>query len=188
MSRVIKITIFVAGLWFAAFIAFAARPSPVTQLLSMLLDLGLLVFGFISFIRLFTDWRRERWRVVIPFATCVLAVALAPEVGAAIRRVTFQHSLPHYESIIRQMESGTIPVTQELRRLEQAEDGSAYSVLAQRGTNGVLTVEFLTGGRFPVKHSGYLYCSSGFIEPGSAADSRWRKKREVRPLWYRISD
>ena len=69
MSRVIKITIFVAGLWFAVFIAFAARPSPVTQLLSMLLDLGLLVFGFISFIRLFTHWRRERWRVVIPFAT-----------------------------------------------------------------------------------------------------------------------
>lgn len=188
MSHVIKITIFVAGLWFAVFIAFAARPSPVTQLLSMLLDLGLLVFGFISFIRLFTHWRRERWRVVIPFATCVLAVALAPEVGATIRRVAFQHSLPHYESIIRQMESGTIPVTQELRRIEQAEGGSAYSVLAQRSTNGVLTVEFLTGGGFPVKHSGYLYCSSGFIEPGSAADSRWRKKREVRPLWYRISD
>jgi hypothetical protein len=54
MSRVTKITIFMAGLWFVVSVAFAVRPSPVTQLLSMLLTLGLLVFGFISFIRLFT--------------------------------------------------------------------------------------------------------------------------------------
>ncbi len=188
MSRVTKITIIVAGLWFVVFIAFAARPSPVTQLLSMLLTLGLLIFGFVSFIRLFTHWRRERWRVVTPFAACVLVVVLAPEVGASIRHVTFQRSLPSYESIIRQMESGTMPVTSELRRISQAEGGSAYAVLAQRSTNGVLTVEFLTGGGFPVKHSGYLYCSSGSIEPGSVADRRWPRRREVRPLWFRISD
>jgi hypothetical protein len=188
MARVPKIAIFVAGLWFVVFVAFAARPTAATQLLSILLSLGFLVFCFISFIRLFTHWRRERWQVVIPLSICLLAVVFAPVVGATMQHVIFQLSLPHYESIIRQMDSGAIPVTPELRRIEQAEGGSVYAVLAQRSTNGVLTVEFLTGGGFPVKHTGFLYCSLGLIEPGSDADSRWRKRREMRPLWYRISD
>lgn len=188
MSRVIKITFAIAGMWFAVFIAFAVRPSPVTQLLSMLLSLGLLIVSFISLVRVFTHWGRERWRSVTPLVACVLVVVLAPEIGAAIRRVTLRQALPSYESIIRQIESGAIPVTTELRHIPQLESGSTYAVLAQRSTNGVLTVEFLTGRGFPVKHSGYLYCSSGSIEPGSLVDSRWPKKREMKPLWYRISD
>jgi len=153
----------------------------------MVLTLGLLVFGFISFVLIFTRWRQERWRSFIPVGACALAVVLAPEVGGLIREFIFQRSLPHYEAIIRQMEAGSIPVTSELRRIPQAEGSLAYAVLAQR-TNDVLSVEFLTGGGFPVKHSGYLYCSSGAIERGSLIDRRWRKKREVRPSWFRISD
>ena len=105
-----------------------------------------------------------------------------------IRQVIFQRSLPRYESIIHQIESGAIPVSGELRHISQVEGNWAYAVLAQRGTNGVLTVEFLTGGGFPVKHCGYLYSSSGVIESGSLADARWPKKHEVRPSWFRISD
>ena len=188
MSRITKITVIIAGLWFLVFVAFAVRPSPVTQFASMLLTFGIFVFGFISFVRVFTHWQRERWWTIVPLGTCVLVVVLASEVGAAIRQFVFQRALPSYEAVIRQMDSGNIPVSAELRRVPQAEGDLAYAVLAQRGTNGMLIVEFLTGGGFPVKHSGYLYCSSGVVERGSLADSRWPKRREVRPLWFRISD
>ncbi len=188
MSRITKITLAVAGLWFLVFAAFAAHPSPVTQLFSMLLTLGLLVFGFICSVRVFTHWQRERWRTLVPVGVSVLVVVFAPVVGAAIRHFTFQRALPNYEALIKQMEAGSVPVSSELRRISQAEGSLAYTVLAQRGTNGVLTVEFLTGGGFPVKHSGYLYCSSDVIERGSLADSRWPRRRAVKPLWYRISD
>jgi hypothetical protein len=187
MPRLSKITLGIAGLWFLGFTAFAALPSGLTQLFSMLLTLGLLVFGFVSFVRVFTHWRQERWRSIIPVGACALAVVLAPEIGGLIRQFMFQRSLPHYESILRQMESGSIPVSVELDRVPQAESSLAYAVLAQRA-NGVLSVEFLTGGGFPVKQSGYLYCSSGVIERGSLIDSRWPKRRKVRPLWFRISD
>lgn len=188
MSRITKITLLIAGLWFLATTAFAAYPSGITQPLSIVLTLGLLVFGFISFIRVFTHWRRQRWQSVIPVGACILVVVLAPEVGVVIRQATYQRSLPGYEAIIHQIESGSIPVSAELRRISQAEGSLGYRVFAQRSTNGVLTVEFLTGGGFPVKHSGYLYCSSGVIEKGSLADSRWPKRQAVRPLWFRISD
>jgi hypothetical protein len=160
MSRVAKITLVTAGLWFLVFTAFVARPHPLSQLFSMLVTVGLLLSGGISLVLVFTRWRQERWRSIIPIGACALAVVLAPEVGGLIQQFLFIRSLPHYESTVRQMESGSIPVSAELRRVPQAEGASAYAVLAQR-TNGVLCVEFLTGGGFPVKHSGYLYCSTG---------------------------
>ena len=188
MSRISKITIIIAGLWFVSAVAFVARPSGLAQLLSMVLTLGLLGFGLVSFIQVFTRWRREHWRSVIPMGACVLAVILAPEVGAMIQDISFRRALPHYESLIQQIESGNLPVSDELRSVPRTKDISAYSVLAQRSTNGVLMVEFLTGRGFPVKHSGYLYSSSGAIERDSRIDSRWPKRRQVRPLWFRISD
>jgi hypothetical protein len=188
MARFTKITIGWAGLWFLAFIAFPARPSPATQIFSLLLALGLAVLGFISLIRLATHWRRERWRVIVPIAICGIVVVVAAAIGAATRRVAFFRSLPIYESIVRQLESGEIPVSTELRRILLVEGGPAYPVLAQRDTNGVLAAEFLTGSGFPVKHSGYLYCSSGSILLGSVSDSRWPKRQQMKPLWFWVSD
>ena len=70
----------------------------------------------------------------------------------------------------------------------ETERDLGYLVLAERDTNGVLTVELLTGGGFPLMHSGYLYSSSGGVKLGSFFDERWPLKTEVRPKWFRISD
>lgn len=187
MPRLDRLTLVIAGLWFLAFAAFAARPSALTQLFSMVLTLGLLALGFLSLALILTRWRQERWRCIVPVGVCALVVVLAPMVHGLIRQFTFQRALPQYQAIIRQMESGEIPVTAELRRIPQTAGTGAYAVLAQR-TNEVLRVEFLTGGGFPVKHFGYLYSSSGTIEKGSPMDSRWPERREVRPSWFQISD
>jgi hypothetical protein len=88
------------------------------------------------------------------------------------------------------MESGSIPVSTELSPVPQAVPLAdlAYAVLAQKGTNGDLIVEFLTEGGFPVKHSGYLYVSSGVVKQDSMEDERWPIRREERPRWFYISD
>lgn len=188
MTRFTKITLAIAGLWFAVLCVFAARQTPNTQLLGAVMTLALLVVILISFVRIFTDWKQQHWRSLIPFVSCMLAVALYPASRSAIRRITFERSLPRYESIIRQIESSPVPISSEVVLIEQTEDSSIYHVRTNRSPDGVLSVEFLTGGGFPVKHSGYLYCSSGVIEPGSYFDSRWPKKREMKPKWFRISD
>ena len=188
MTRLTKIALITAGLWFAVLCVFAARQTPNTQMLGAVMTLALLVVTLISFIRIFTDWKRQHWRSIIPFVSCVLAVALYPASRSVIHRLTFERSLPHYELIIRQIESSPAPISSELLLIEQTEDSSIYHVRANRSPDGVLTVEFLTGLGFPVKHSGYLYSSSGVIEPDSYFDSRWPKKREMKSKWFRISD
>jgi hypothetical protein len=88
------------------------------------------------------------------------------------------------------MESGSIVVSDKFDRIPQAETEArlVYRVFAEKDTNGVLMVEFDTESGFPVKHSGYLYSSSGTIEPGSQMDSRWTFRQEVKSRWFYISD
>jgi len=188
MSRFSKVTILTACLWFlvAATLPLHAQV-PSGSFFSTLLTLALLLFGFVSTALVPARWRKERWLSIVPTTSCALAVLLAPEVRVPLENLMFTRSFPHYESIIRQMESGSIAVSADLRRIPQAERFPTYRVLAQQ-TNGVLSVEFLTGSGFPVKHSGYLYCSSGTIERGSLMDSRWPKRVEVKPFWFRVSD
>jgi hypothetical protein len=88
------------------------------------------------------------------------------------------------------MESGSIPVSTNWTSFPQAVPLAplTYAVFAQKDTNGVLTVEFITESGFPVKHSGYLYILSGVIEPGSKEDSHWPIRKEEGTRWFFISN
>ena len=102
---------------------------------------------------------------------------------------TIRRQFPRYVALVERIQadntlaSGIVSVP-----FSEAERDLGYNLLAERNTNGVLTVELLTGGGFPVKHSGYLYTSSGSIQLGSFFDSRWPLRTEVKPKWFRISD
>lgn len=184
MQRFTKISILIAGLWLGTFCLFVARQTPSTQLFSFLMTLVLLLVVLIGFVRIFTQWNRERWRSLIPLISCGLAVAVFPVSRSAILRLTFEHSLPRFESIICKLESGPLPDPSAVLEIAQVEDNTIYHAKAKQSPNGDLTVLFLTGNGFPVKHSGYLYSSSGTFSPSKD----WPKVKEMKPNWFRISD
>ena len=149
----------------------------------MLLTPPLMVVGFISFARVFTQWQSERWRAGIPLVSCILAVVIAPDLGSGIRSLMFKWSLPRYEALIHRIESGNVRVSNEWQKIEEANGLAPYGVAAKRGSNDVLMVEFRFGAGFPVKHSAYLYCSSGVID-----HSEYRRGYAIRPKWFQVSD
>jgi hypothetical protein len=191
MSRLGKIVVGASLIWFVLFTVYAAhRRSIILQLLGLPATLCFLAAVVISIFCIFSEWRRRRWLALLPFAVCVLSVVLSSAIVRTIRHAIFVRSLPSYEAVVRQMESGSIPVSTNLSLVPQAVPLAhlAYAVLAEKGSGGVLTVEILTEGGFPVKHSGYLYVSSGVVKPGSMEDSRWSIRNEERPKWFYISD
>jgi len=191
MSRTGKFIIIVSAIWLVVSTVYASyRTSTALQLWTMLLALVFFVACLGSIVLVFTGWRQCRWRSVIPLAACFLAVVSYWELVPVIRQQIFARSLPSYESVIRQMESGQIAVSTNSMRSPLAEKQArlVWAVFARKDINGLLTVEFLTEKGFPVLHSGYLYTASGVIAPGSEADSRWPIKHQERPKWFYISD
>jgi hypothetical protein len=183
MSQNARYTFIIAGSWFVTTIAFIVRPKPGLQFLAMFLSLALIVVGFIGFVTAFTNWGKERWRSFIPLSTCVVVVVVAPDLGRGIRDLMFKWSLPRYEALIQRIESGNISVSKEWQKIEEAEGLVPYGVVAKRGSNDVLMVEFRFGAGFPVKHSAYVYFSSGAID-----HSEYRRGYEIRPKWFEVSD
>jgi hypothetical protein len=190
MSPLDKFVVRVAVIWCVGSTVFFSHRTNLTQLLTLPLALCFLAAVIISIVCAFSEWRQRRWISLLPFGTCVLSVVVCGAIVRPIRQAIFVWSLPSYEGVVQQMESGSIPVSATLSRVPQAESKArlTYGVFAQKGTNGVLTVEFLTECGFPVKHSGYLYCSSGVIALGSDADSRWPIRHEEKPKWFYVSD
>src|SRR5207244_13650063 len=94
-------------------------------------------------------------------------------IGRLVSHAVFAWSLPSYERVVQQIESGSIPVSAEFAKIRQAEREArlAYGVFAGKDTNGILTVVFFTESGFPALHSGYMYRSSG--EMSSGLESRW---------------
>jgi hypothetical protein len=190
MSRVGKFVVIVAVIYFVGSTMFFVHRTDLSQLLALPLFfcfLGAIIAGIVC---VFSDWRKHRWLAFLPIAVCVVSVCVSGMVVGPIRHAIFVQSLPSYEAVVRQIESGSIPVSTNLSPVPQAVPLAhlAYAVFAEKRSDGALTIEFLTEGGFPVKHSGYLYVSSGVIESGSMEDERWPIRQEERPRWFYISN
>jgi hypothetical protein len=190
MSRLSKFVIGIAVIWCVGAVAFFTRQTPLLQFLSFPFFLCFVGGGGASLVCIVSEWRQRRWRSLIPLAACVIAFFLSGILVRTARHFVFVWALPSYEAVVHQMESGSILVSTNFDNIPQAESEArlVYRVFAQREADGVLMVEFDTESGFPVKHSGYLYSSSGVIVPGSRMDSRWPVRRELRSRWFYVSD
>jgi hypothetical protein len=188
MSRRGKIVVAVSVIWIFAGTAYWAHRRGLLQLLSLPLFLGMLAAIPLSFIWIFRDWRQHRWLAALPFMVCILSFVGSFQMAMSVRDRLFDWALPSYEMVVQQMQAGRFIVTTNWSQIPGAEAQArlAYEVYAQKDTNGVFTVEFLTEGGFPARHSGYLYSSSGVIEPGSLPFARWPPIK-LRPKWFYVS-
>jgi hypothetical protein len=157
---------------------------------------GVLGFGgfFLALtVSLFFAWtERKVLRVLalLPLLLCLGSCVVTTAIERSARQARFEGDFRRYAALVEKIQGDStltpgnvvsVPVSGSDRDL-------IFGLLAERSTNGALSVEMLTGGGFPVKHSGYLYTSSGSVQPGSFFDLRWPFKTEVKPKWFRISD
>jgi hypothetical protein len=190
MSGPGKFAVAVSVVWCVGFTVIYARLTPLLGLLSLPLGGVFFLAILVSMVCVFTEWRRRRWRSMLPFVVCVTAFFLERELVRVAHDILFAWSLPSYEAVVNQMESGRIPVSVGFSRIPQAEPQArlVWRVYAEKGPNGALMVEFDTERGFPVLHGGLLYSSSGAIEPGSRMDSRWPRRRQTRIRWFFVSN
>lgn len=169
--------------------AFAARPTPFKQLLSMAAFLAvgaLLLAGLAWFL---TRKKTHRLRSVAPLLVALAAIPAGLEVGHAIRDWQFQRDRPRYQAAatwasslaVRGETVTVLPPPPEYADL-------AYAVqITQDDACGVL-VDFFWGQGFPVKHTIRRYASDPSSIQRKACLQDWRLSKDRAEGWYELSD
>jgi hypothetical protein len=188
MSRAGKFVIIASAMWLIASELYAAHRTNAGGLLDIVISLCFFGVVIYAVVLVFAEWRKRRWRAMIPLAACVLSVVVFIPLGRLVSRAVFAWSLLSYEGVVQQIEFGSIPVSGEYAEIRGAEREArlAYGVFADKDTNGVLTVMFFTESGFPALHGGYIYRSSG--ELSAELESRWPIREKVRSKWFYFSN
>jgi hypothetical protein len=179
---------------FVCDLMFSIKPNTGAQLLGMLIVLILIFLLLVSFIAGICFVRRDKFRAFIPAAICLVGLPanlfIASYLGVSIRDWQFQKNLPRYSEVVHLVEKGEIKTGSSLSKVELPQQYSNLALIALGKTNSEsgATIEFIIGGGFPVKHSGYLYISSGKIENDPEMLERWPYRSQIKTNWFRISD
>lgn len=190
--RSTRITVIVGILMCLVSSVMAFLMNPWLQLLVMVLVLLFCVMFVTNFLMIALTWRSRGRRALIPFGLSVLfSLLLIPAIclGGQARLMKFRYQKLDYEAVISLIDKGQIRVEAPLRPIVVPDSYKhlAYAVLGSRDPEGVLTVEFITGSGFPVKHSGFLYRSDDNAL-GWEHISRWPRLERIDTNWYRIGD
>lgn len=180
----------IATSWFVIASVFIAHKSGWLQLAAMLVSLPYMACFFYSVFEMFRGWRSHKTRALIPLAACVGAWFGAFTVGAFAQRQLFLLNLPKYQAIVSSVDVESLPLGEKAESLALNSEAQklVYVANAERTQDGALLVELLTEGGFPVKHSGYVFSSSGNLPAESIIRKRWPHIREVQPKWFRVAD
>jgi hypothetical protein len=147
----------------------------------------------ISFVLGLSSFSREKFRAFIPALICLIGLPMsfiaAIVLGSSIKDSRFQKNLPRYMEVVQLIEKGEIkPIpSSSLVQLPDQYTDLAWATIPETNSVGII-IEFLTEGGFPVKHSGYLYVSSGSVENDTNTLLRWPFHSRINTNWFRISD
>jgi len=194
MRKLELICIVAVSLEFACDIWFAAKPNTDLQLIGMAITLATIALLLISFISGIIFIRRDKIRALVPFGICLLgfptSIIVGSYLGNWVRDWRFQKNLARYNEVVRLVEKAEIKTGLLSSRIDLPPQYSDLAIIALGKTNstGNATIEFIIGGGFPVKHSGYLYIWNGKVESDPDAQRRWPYRSQIDSNWFRISD
>lgn len=185
-----KVSLAIVASWFLVATALAAHKSGELQFALIFLTVPFAGVFAASVFWLFREWRSHKWRSVFPLVLCILAVPTPSRVGAVAQHALFVWNKPAFERIVSRAEIQALPAGSDelLLALSKDEKRLTYFVSAERAMAGTLFVEIVTEGAFPVKHAGYVYTSSGAIDPNTSTAARWPYRRQVSEQWFRVAD
>lgn len=179
-----------ATTWATVWAEFLTRPTAILQFSWPLLSvMGLLALPLTA-AWILDAWPHYKVRSLIPAVIAGfvgLAGIVAGELGPAIQ---FRRYLPEMKRTVEELTGNPAFQTNHIYKVAGLEQRHpwAYGVFLVEQPVGPKNVEFFYGAGFPVKHTAYLYCPSGVIEPGSTTAKRWHRRRSVATNWFIVHD
>lgn len=192
--KTIKVScLILVALNFITMLIFSEHKTPGRQLFAMATNGFLMILFVATLFDGLLKCTKEKFRAFIPAAICITGIFASFFVGSYLgnmlenRRIN--KDLPSYVSIAHRIEKGEIKTGTSLSRIElPAQDKDLAQITLARTNNEGAVIEFVTGLGFPVKHSGYLYISTGKIDNETDSLRRWPYHARINVNWFRVED
>lgn len=126
----------------------------------------------------------EGWRLAVIGISGIALVVLSLKAGLILRDAIFRSNLPDYRKAVSSLTNGVTSQSLEGVSLPLEYSHLATAVLAEKTDGQAITVVFIIGGAFPVKHAGYVYRSTDRIDDWSNAKLFASRFRRVAPYWF----
>ena len=172
-------------IWLLLLVLFSMVPNVFLQFALFFALIAWIAVTLKSVWFIFRGWKEHKLKVFIPLVVCIVVFAVSWDLARFGEYLYFEYKLPKFEAVIQGVR--TLDIKAGDHRIIP-KTGCARFVMAEKLEDGKLQIEFVIGGGFPVKHSGYLYVESGHIDETSFLAERWPKRYEKRNHWFRIRD
>jgi hypothetical protein len=177
------------------FLALLACP-PTSLVLGVVFGVGLFAVTVWNIVGVFTMWRTQKAKALVPLALCIPFVFLggvAGDMGLDQRIRDFRGALPKYEA------KATAVIAQLHQRTESAgserdskyfgkfpDENPYFNICAELDTNRVATVRFVRVISLNFHHRGYMYRADGDFK--SALRVREWIQAPINKNWCAIGD
>ena len=187
MKPILRLIFMTEAVLFLSLIVFTARPALSNQLLFTLSFLLLLLLYPIVFFGLFFAQNKPlRPQMALALILAPLSLFVGGFLGGHASTYLFYRDLPRMKEVVALLQSRPLTSRREHIYLPAQYKDLAYSTQAGKDSQGMVTVLFLVGVGFPVKHVYYLYRSDDTISPNLRLEWRGGYRREK--YWFQVSD
>jgi hypothetical protein len=125
----------------------------------------------------------DLWTSLLLGLGAMLLMFLSVRAGFIVRDTIFRSKIAEYGTAVSLVEK-MAPKPDDAISLPAQYKHLGQAVFVEKAEDGTVTVVFVLGGVFPVKHFGYVYRSTDKIEDWPGARLWAPKFRRVAPNWF----
>ncbi|MCP4260900.1 MAG: hypothetical protein GY774_25830 [Planctomycetes bacterium] len=164
-------------------VIFKIRENAVLQLIFFIAILMYLALLITDISWLIKRWKSEKWLSLYPIVLWIIILLATPFITVFCVKKTFEYNLPKFQGIVEELKKEPHETGERKRS-----DKNVGRHVDSWYEDEVFIVQIWWGNGFPVKHTCYVYVSSGDIDKIEYFTKNFYGRLRLNQNWFRVFD
>lgn len=164
-------------------VIFKIRETALLQLIFIVAFLMFLALLIKDLSWLVGHWKLEKWLSLFPIVLWIVILITTPVIAIFCANKIFEYNLPKFQEVVEELKKEP----HEPGKIKQSEKNVGYPVHSWY-EDDVFIVQIWWGSGFPVKHTCYVYVSSGDIDKIEYFTKYFPVRLRLNQYWFRVLD
>ena len=149
----------------------------------MFTTLMFLVLLITNILWLIRQWKSEKWLSLYPIVLWIIILLTTPAITFFCVKKSFEYNLPKFQEIVEELKKEQYEPGERKRS-----DKNVGQLIDSWYEDEVFIAQIWWGSGFPVKHTCYVYVSSGDIEKIEYFTKSFYGRIRLNQHWFRVFD